>query len=327
MNRREVILAGAGLIATSFSVHGQNSAGTPRVGILFPGPPGRPAGAFEAFTDGLRVLGWRVGENLQIGTRYANFDLARLPALAAELASLRPDAFVSVGPAPTIAFKNLGTRIPVVFILVANPVGLGLAASLGRPGGMFTGLATMAPELFFAKQIELLRECVPRAMRLAMLINPDNPMLARVQAQRSKEEKIQGLARIVVQARTRQELERAFADAAREQAELMYVAGDPLFIDNATLVATLALRHRLPTMFLFFQHVDAGGLMSYGIDSVDQYRQAATFVHKILKGVPPGDLPIEEPTKYTLVINLKTARTLGLTIPQTVLLRAERVIE
>lgn len=328
MNRREVILAGAGLLASSFSVHGQNPARTRRVGILFPGPPGSSAGILEALTEGLRASGWRGGDNLQIDARYANLDMARLPALAAELASLQPDALVSSGPAPAMAFKKLGTPIPVVFALVADPVGLGLATSLGRPGGMFTGLATMAAGLFFAKQIELLREAVPRAKRLALLLNPDNPLQARwLQAQKPGAEKIQGLAPIPVQARTRQDLERAFAHAAKEKAEIMIVFGDPVFRENAELIAALALKHRLPTMFTFFQHVDAGGLMSYGIDMLDEYRRAATYVDKILKGAAPGDLPIEEPTKYALVINLKTARTLGLAIPQTVLLRAERVIE
>jgi len=327
MKRRELILAGAGLLAASFSALGQNPARTRRVGILFPGPPGRPAGAIEALTEGLRAFGWKVGENLLLDTRYAILDLTRLPALATELAGLRPDVLVGSGPAPAVAFKNLGTRIPVVFVVVANPVGLGLAASLARPGGLFTGLATMAPEVFFAKQIELLRESVPRATRLALLINPDNPMLARRDEQTAGAVKIQGLARIMVRVRTRQEFERAFADAVREKADLMYVAGDPLFVENAEQVATLALKHRLPTMFLFSQHVDAGGLMSYGIELADLHRQAATYVDKILRGAAPGDLPIEEPTKYALVINLKTARTLGLTIPQTVLLRAERVIE
>lgn len=247
--------------------------------------------------------------------------------LAAELAAQRPDVIVSSGPVPSMAIRKLGTQIPVVFVLVANRIGLGLASSLARPGGTFTGLATMAPGLLFAKQLELLRESVPRARRIAVLINPDNPMLARTKVSAPEAIKKQGLFPISVEARTKEQLEPAFADATRQIAELLFVAGDPLFAEYRGLIAALALRHRMATMFLFSQHVDAGGLMSYGVDTSQMYRDAAAYVDKILRGAAARDLPIEEPRQYMLVINQKTARALGLAIPQSVLLRADRVIE
>lgn len=327
MKRRAFIMVAGTLLAERICAQAQPGARVARVGVLFPGKPDTSATIFAALTEGLRARGWRTGENLQFETRYANLELGRLPALAAELAALRPDVIVCSGPAPAKAISNLGVQIPVVFVVVADPVGLGLASSLARPGGMFTGLATMAPGLLFAKQLELLRESVPGARRIAFLINPDNPMLARAKASGPDAIKKQGLFPISVEARTKEQLGPAFADAARQRADLMFVGGDPLFAENRGLIAALALRHRMASMFLFSQHVDAGGLMSYGVETKDMYRDAAAYVDKILRGAAARDLPIEEPRQYMLVINQKTARSLGLAIPQSVLLRADRVIE
>ena len=233
----------------------------------------------------------------------------------------------SAGPAPALALKAFGAQVPTVFVIIADPVRLGLAQSLGRPGGNFTGLATMAPDLFLSKQIELLREIVPKARRIAYLLNPDNPVHVQGRELREKVLAAQKLTLIQLQARTKEGLEAAFVEAAKQKAEMMYVGGDLLPMSNRELVAKLAIKHRLPTMFLFYEHVEAGGLISYGIDRAELVRQSAAYIDKILKGASPRDLPIEEPAKYVLMVNLKTAKALGVTVPQTVLLRADKVIE
>ena len=327
MNRRALLLAVAAVFASHRLANAQAPARLARVGILFAGTEAASAGGLKTTLDGLRALGWRLGENLRVEVRYGGVNAAGLPQAAAELVRLKPDVIVCAGPAPAVALKKLDPQVPVVFMLVADPVGLGLAQSLGRPGGMFTGPATLAPEFMLAKQVELLRETGPRATRIAFLSNPDNPIHVQSRELRLEVAKTQGLTAIELQARTRAELESAFAEAARQKAGFMYLSGDPLALEHRDLVASLALNHRLPVMFLFFQHVEAGGLMSYGIDLVEQNRHATRYVDKILKGAAPRDLPIEEPVKYLLVINMKTAKALGLAIPQAVLLRADRVIE
>ena len=328
MKRREFIAATAALAAGNLAAQTQPPARVARVGVLGQGRAESSAANLKAFTESLGLLGWKAGQSLAIEVRYANLQTSELPRLAAELARTNPDVVLCSGPGPAVAFKQLGVKTPVVFLVVADPVALGLAQSLGRPGGNFTGLATINPELFFGKQLELLREVAPRASRLAVLVHPENPthVHARDFAARTAM-KVMGHKAIFVEARARDALEPAFTEAARQRAELVFVAGDSLFRVERTLIAELALKHRLPAMFLFHEHVEAGGLMSYGIDVAAQFRQAAGYVDRILKGAHPRDLPIEEPTKYLLVINMKTAKALGLTIPQSVLLRADRVIE
>jgi putative tryptophan/tyrosine transport system substrate-binding protein len=326
VRRRRLLSAMVALVAAPIA-RAQQPAKVARIGYLTITTSESGAANFKALVAGLEALGWSAGRNLAIDVRYAGNKAADVPHLAAELVQLRPDVLVSVGPAPTLAVKQLGTRIPVVFVSVGDPVGLGLAKSLGRPEGNFTGLATLAPEFILAKQIELLRETVPRASRIAFLTNPGNPLHAQGRELRLRVARSQGLEVVEVEAATREALEPAFAEAARKKAEIMYLSGDPVPLANTEYVAELALRHRLPVMFLFHQHVEAGGLMSYGVDLADLFRRAASYVDRILKGAEPRDLPIEEPTRYMLVINMTTARALGLPIPQSVLLRAERVIE
>lgn len=324
---RRTFLSDLAALAAPCAAHAQQPAKMARIGYLSGGTSQLGAANFKALIVGLNALGWNEGRNLAIDVRYADNNAGDVPHLAAELVQLRPDVIVSVGPAPTLAVKQLGTRIPVVFVSVADPLGLGLAKTLGRPEGNITGLATLAPDFILAKQIELLRETVPRASRIAFLTNPKNPLHVQGRELRLRVAKSQGLEVVEVEATTREALELAFAEAARKKAEFMYLSGDPLPLAHPDFVAELALRHRLPVMFLFHQHVEAGGLMSYGVDLVDLFRRAASYVDKILRGAEPKDLPIEEPTRYMLVINMKTARALGLSIPQSVLLRAERVIE
>ena len=298
-----------------------------RVGILNAGRPEGGAANRAAFVEGMKALGWVERRNLQIDERYANSRLEDLPRLAAELLGAKPDVVFCNGPAPALALKRAGSPVPVVFAAVADPIGIGLAKSLSRPEGNFTGLATLAPEFMLAKQVELLREIVRRASRIAYLTNPGNLVHVQGRDLRLKVAREQGLEVVEVQAKAREDLEPAFAEAARRKADVMYLSGDPLPVEHRYLVAELALRHRLPVMFLFHQHVEAGGLISFGTDVADLNRRAAGHVDRILKGAAPRDLPIEEPTKYMLVINMKTARALGLTIPQSVLIRASRVIE
>jgi len=325
--RRRCLLSAMAALVTAPVARAQQPAKVARIAYLGGGTSQSGATYFKALTAGLEALGWNEGRNLAIDVRHAGNKAAELPRLAAELLQLRPDVMVSSGPAATFAVKQLGTRIPVVFVGVADPVGLGLAKSLGRPEGNVTGVATLAPGFILAKQIELLREAVPRASRIAFLTNPGNPIHVQGRELRLRVAKSQGLEVVEVEATTREALSVAFAEASRKKAEFMYLSGDPLPLAHPDFVAELALRHRLPVMFLFHQHVEAGGLMSYGVDLADLYRRAARYVDKILRGAEPRDLPIEEPTRYMLVINMKTARALGLSIPQSVLLRAERVIE
>jgi len=324
--RRCLLSALAALVASPIA-RAQQPLKLARIAYLSGGPSQSGAANFKALTAGLEVLGWNEGRNLAIEVRYADNRAVDVPRLAADLVQLRPDVIVSVGPVPTLALKQLGTRVPVVFVSVADPVGLGLARSLGRPEGNITGLATLAPEFILAKQVELLRETVPRASRIAFLTNPGNPVHVQGRELRLRVAKGQGLEVVEVEATTREALELAFAEAARRKAGFMYLSGEPLPMAHRDFVAELALRHRMPVMFLFHEHVEAGGLMSYGVDLADLYRRAASYVDKILKGAEPRDLPIEEPTRYMLVINMKTARALSLSIPQSVLLRADRVIE
>lgn len=327
MKRREFIVAAATVLAAPRAARAQAPARVARVAYLSAGTKQTLSENLGALLDGLRASGWVEGRNLVLEARYAENRNADLARLAAELARLGLDVIVCTGPAPALAFKQLGTGIPVVFSAVADPIAIGLAKSLGRPEGNFTGLATLAPEFILAKQIELLRETVPRASRIAFLTNPGNPIHVQGRELRLRVAGNQGLKPVEVQARTREELESAFSAAAQKKADVMYLSGDPLPMAHREFVAALALKHRLPVMFLFHQHVEAGGLMSYGTDVVDLQRRAASYVARILKGAARRDLPIEEPTKYMLVINMKTAKTLGLKIPQSVLIRADRVIE
>ena len=328
MKRREFIAATSALLAGNFPVQAQPPARIARVGVLLQGLEASSAPYLKALTDGLAAQGWKSGQNLAIAARYAGGKLSDLPKLAEDLARTKPDVILCGGPSAVVAVQKLGLSIPVVFVVVANPVKLGLAKSLGRPGGNFTGLATINPDVFLAKQIELLHEIVPRATRIAFLLNPDNPMMGVQGAETGiRIARSRKLEPVVVHARIPEELAGAFAEAAAQKSELLYVMGDGLFMGQRPLVAELALRHRLAAMFLFHQHVEDGGLISYGIDIAEHYRHAATYIDKILKGAVPRDLPIEEPSTYVLAVNMKTAKALGLKIPQSVLLRADRVIE
>jgi putative ABC transport system substrate-binding protein len=327
MKRRTFLLAVGALAAER--VQAQPAARVARVAYLSGGTAETEVTFRRAANEGLRAFGWVEGRNLLFEDRYAETRTEDLPRLVAELLQFKPDVIVCFGPTPTMALKNAGIDIPVVFVVVWDPIRLGLAKSLAHPEGNFTGLATAVPEEFSGKQMDLLREMVPRASRLAVLANPGNPVHMNVGGRdhRNKLAMEHGFNVVELLATTREELEKAFREADRKGADVLYVPGDTLTYEHRNRIAELALQHRLPTLFLFRAHVEAGGLMSYGTDLLDLYRRAAGYVDKILKGSRPGDLPIEQPTKFELVINLNTAKALGLTVPQSLLLRADEVIQ
>ena len=282
---------------------------------------------YTAFLNGLRKHGWIDGRNLIIEWRYAQSQ-GHLPALAAELVALSPDVMIADGVQSAVTLKSVTTTIPIVFLPVADPVRMGLVQSLARPGGNVTGLSTLVPEEFTSKQIELLREIVPTASKIAVLANPGNQMhrLAIAEDLPAKAQKI-GVALPVVEATTAEELDIAFASAAAQHADAMIVFGDAVTYFNATQVAALAVKHRLPTIGIFRHFATNGLLISYGPDLPDLFFRVGGYVDKILKGAKPVGLPVEQPMKFELVINLKTAKQIGLTIPPNVLARADKVIK
>ena len=286
--------------------------------------PGRNS-ILDAWLSGLREKGWIEGKNLIVEYRFAAPD--RLPALAADLIALRPDLLIAPGPQAAVALKSATATIPIVFVAVADPVGLGLVQSLSHPGGNITGLTTVVPGDFIAKRIEILRELVPGASKIALLVNPRQPDAQAVLAEElPRTARNLGVALPTVEATTAEELDIAFASAAAQHADAMVVFGDTLTVFQAPRVIALAAKHHLPAIYFFRQFAN-GGLVVYGPDLADLFRRAGGYVDKILKGTKPSDLPVEQPTKFELVINMKTAKALGLTVPPSLLARADEVIE
>jgi putative ABC transport system substrate-binding protein len=282
--------------------------------------------AERALFDGLRNNGWIDGRNLTIDYRFSQ-PPDRLPVSIADLIALRPDVLVVAGPQATEALKSATTTIPIVFVAVADPVGLGLVQSLARPGGNITGLATYVPGSFVAKRIEILRELVPGASQIAILVNPGNPMHRLLLADEvPSTARNLGVALPIVQATTAEELDVAFASAAAHRADAIIVFGDTLTVVEAPRVVALAAKHHLPAIH-FSRQFASDGLIVYGPDIADLFRRAGSYVDKILKGAKPSDLPVEQPVKFDFVINMKTAKALGLSVPTLLLLRADEVIE
>ncbi len=281
----------------------------------------------QVFEHALRERGWVKGENLVIEYRYAEGKYDRLPPLAAELARLEPKVIVAIPTAAARAAKDATSTIPIVMVNVSDPISEGLIASFARPGGNVTGL-TLTPTLeIYAKQLQLLKEAVPRARRVAFLWNPANP--AAPPAVRAVEAAAPslGVALQVVGARAPEEFEHAFGAMTQARADALLVLADGMFNTHRARLAHLSVRHRLPTMHGLGEYVEAGGLMAYSANIAALFRRAAAYVDKILKGANPADLPVEEPTRFELVINLKTAKTLGLTFPQSILVRTDKLIE
>jgi putative tryptophan/tyrosine transport system substrate-binding protein len=326
MKRRVAVLTlCALLLALSFSAHAQQQpAKIPRIGFLSPGGFTGNDFRYEAFQQGLRDLGYVVGKNIAIEYRNAEGKLDRLPTLASELASLKLDIIVASTTPPIQAIKQATRTIPIVTIS-ADPVGTGLVASLARPGGNITGLSVVGPEIS-GKQLELVQETLPKVNRVAFVWDPANQALAR----RFKEVEIAartlGLQIESLEVRTRNELESALQSATSKRAGA-FIVPPPIAFAYRRQIVDFAARKRLPVMYEDSESVEAGGLMSYGANLSDLFRRSATYVDKILKGTKPADLPVEQPTKFEFVINLKTAKQIGLTIPPNVLARADRVIK
>ena len=322
MERREFIAATAALLVRPRRSLAQGTRR--RVGFLSNSAP-VPA-IRKAWLDGLRNHGWIDGTNLIIEYRYAPSE-DRLPAFAAELIALSPDLLIAPTPQAAVALKSATANIPIVFVAVYDPVAMRLVQSLSRPGGNITGLATSVPG-FSGKLIETLREMVPTASKIAILVNPDNPIHRQIVAEELPQiARNLGVALPIVEATTAEELDIAFTSAETQHADAINVFSDPLTVSNAARVTALAAEHRLPAIYLFRLFVTNGGLISYGPDIADLFFRAGDYVDKILKGTKPSDLPVEQPTKFDLVINMKTAKALGLTVPPSLLARADEVIE
>jgi putative tryptophan/tyrosine transport system substrate-binding protein len=325
--RAFITMVGASMLAVPLAVEAQRPGKLYRVGILT-NKVSDPAEArlWQAFRSGLRERGWIEGQNILIEFRAAEGNTARLPELAADLVRLKVDLIVARSSTFVQAAKEATASIPIVFLIHADPVGTGHVTSLARPGGNVTGLTAMMTDLA-PKELELLISAVPVAKRIAVLWNPDTP--SHTPALKAVEEAGRTL-RVQVQAvgaRTAAELEGAFTAMARARAQAVLVLGNPLFLGERQRVAELAIKRRLATVFNLKDNVDAGGLMSYSPNYDDLYQRGAIYVDKILKGAKPADLPVEQATTFELAINLKTAKALGLTIPQTLLQRADHVIE
>jgi ABC-type uncharacterized transport system substrate-binding protein len=328
MERRAFIgTLASGLLAAPLAVEAQPAQKIYRIGVLSSASRNTAEHAIKAFDEGLRELGYEEGRNAVIERRFADGQLERLPALAAELVRLKVDVIVT-GSNPSIdAVKKATTTIPVVMGLSRDPVGAGFIASLSRPAGNITGLTNDPAPDMLGKNLELLKEAAPRISRIAYLWNP---LPSSAEAYRSAAESAArklGLRLQSIAARRGRDLDDAFSSMARERADGLMVQVDPVFFSARSQLVLLAAKHRLPAVYGVREFAEAGGLMSYGTNIAYQFRRAATYVDKILKGAKPADLPVEQPTKFELVINMKTAKALGLTIPPLLLQRADQVIE
>jgi len=321
------IMVALGALAVPLAANAQQAPKIAKIGVLVPSTPAATAHLIEAFRQGLREHGYVDGKNFVLEPRYGEARAERLPELARELVSLKVDVIVTTIDTAIAAVKRETQTIPIVMVSSTDPVGTGFVASLARPGGNVTGLSRDLPELS-GKRLELLREAVPRLSRVAFIWNPG------VAGAALEYKETEGAARSLrlqlqsVEVSRADDLNRAFSAVTKGRAEALILAGsNPVLFANRDQLVSFAQRNRLPSMYPIKEFVDAGGLISYGASNVDQWRRAATYVDKILKGAKPADLPVEQPTKFELVINLKTAKALGLTIPQTILLRADEVIQ
>jgi putative ABC transport system substrate-binding protein len=312
------------LLAPPLAAKAQQPPGkTPRIGYLT--FRSGPSHLEEAFRQGLRELGYVEGQNIAIEYRWADFKPDRASTLAAELVRLKVDVIVSTGgPIPATAAKRATETIPIVFI-AGDPVSAGLVTRLDRPGGNLTGVDNFTGELN-VKRLELLKGAVPDVSRVAVLANPTSPATARRLKDLEDAARVLRVKLHVLEARERQDIDAAFTAMARERAEALLVMTDPMFLVQRERIVDLAAKHRLPAIFFSREFAEAGGLLSYATNLADLYRRLATYVEKILKGAKPADLPVEQPTKFEFVINLRTAKTLGLTVPPSVLLRVDQVI-
>jgi putative ABC transport system substrate-binding protein len=328
LNRRDLLILSAGTaIAWPFHAHAQQKA-MPVIGALLDGSPPANLGDLlrNPFHQGLSETGYIEGQNVAFERRWAEGHYDRLPALAADLVARKVDVIATGGTPGILAAKSATSTIPIVFTGSGDPVGQGLVASLARPGGNLTGVAIFANELM-PKRLELLSELVPQAGVIALLVNPNNPVSERQTRDVQEAARAKGVQLTILKAGTESEIDAAFASLAQLHAGALVVQGEGLFMYRREQLVALASRHAIPASYERREFVAAGGLISYGPSFTDVNRQAGIYVGKILKGAKPADLPVQQPTSFELVISLKTAKALGLTVPQTLLARADEVIE
>jgi putative ABC transport system substrate-binding protein len=327
VNRRELLILCAGVaIAWPLAARAQQKA-MPVIGYLNGTSPGPYATILAAFRQGLSEIGYIEGQNVAFEYRWAEGHYDRLPAMAADLVGRKVDVIVAGGsPLSALAAKNATSTIPIVFIIGADPVELGLVASLARPGGNLTGASILTFELM-PKRLELLSELVPQAKVIALLVNPNNPQTARTIRDMQEAARTKGVQLPVLKAGTESEIDAAFASLIQLQGSALLVGSDPFLFSRREQLVALAARYAVPAIYEWREFVELGGLMSYGTILTDIWRQFGIYAGRILKGAKPADLPVQQPTKFELVVNLKTAKALGLTFPPSILARAHEVIE
>jgi len=313
------------ILTAPLTADAQQAAKAPRIGLLWGGSPSAVPQQYEAFRQGLQELGWVEGQNIVIEHRAADNRNERLPKLAAELVQMDVRVILAINAAAARAAKQATSTIPIVMVAVGDPVRYGLVTSLARPDANVTGLAFLANELI-AKQLQLLKEAAPKVARVGVFVNRTNPAATSYLEDAQAAAQALGLKIIPAEVRGADDFDGAFSMIVRERGDALLVAPEALIFSQRQRIVAFADRQRLPTVFGSTVFMKAGGLMAYSASSVEIHRRAATYVDKILKGAKPGDLPVEQPTKFEFVINLKTAKALGLTIPQSVLIRADEVI-
>ncbi len=326
MSKKFFCLAlGAMLLALGIPAQAQEPPKVPRIGFLISSSPSALSARIEAFRQGLRELGYVEGKNIVVEYRWADGKIERLPDLAAELVRLKVDVIVSAGPTVTRAAKEATSTIPIVMGFDTDPVGNGFVASLARPGGNITGLSSLAPRLS-GKQLELLKEIVPKLSRVAVFGTSTQPGTAQASKVTELAAGAFGVQHQYLDVGDPKDIETVFQSARKGRADAVLVLASRVLTSQRTQLANLAVKYRLPAIYPQSEWIEDGGLMSYGVSFTDLFRRAATYVDKILKGTNPTDLPVEQPIRFELVINLKAARQIGLTIPPNVLARADKVI-
>lgn len=324
VRRRQFLFATGALLAAPLA--GKAQPRTYRIAYLSGGFSGPPAHLPKALFDSLAELGYREGQNLVVERRYAKGQLERLPALAAELVALKPELIFAIGAQPSLVVSKATSTIPIVFVGVGDPVGRGIVRSLARPGTNATGLSAQSVEIH-GKRLQILKEAFPSASRVAVLYSPLNEDdLSRLTVLKEASKTL-GLQLHVVGASSGQELGPAFKTLVMERPDVLYVIENPFTFSHRARIVEFANEARLPAVYGLHDFVEGGGLMSYSFIFIEQFRAAATFIDKILKGAKPADLPVEQPTRFELLINLKTAKAQGVKFPPAILLRADRVIE
>ena len=326
MRRRELLLMATAMMAAPGRLRAQHKA-MPVIGYLASATPDVNAELLPAFLGGLSETGWIDGQNVAIEYRWAEDHYERLPALAADLVSRNVDVIVSTGGTPgALAAKNASSTIPIIFIVGGDPVERGLVASFARPGGNLTGVTLFIVELH-PKRLEMLSELVPRCGVIGLLVNPNNPATEPIIWNVHEAARTKGLGLHVLKASTESEIDAAFTSFAQLQAGALIVGSDPFFFSQRDQLVALTARHSVPAVYERREFVAAGGLISYGPSFTGTWRQVGIYAGQILRGAKPADLPVQQPTRFELVVNLNTAKALGLTVPPSILARADEVIE